>query len=118
MIDSGAAQATPAAQVLVAVIPLVGIVIGAVVVFFYLLWKHREIVRQIEKGVYKKPSFDLNLFCLLSGFLLVGVGVVLSTLFLLIEGLSYSLIGGFIPLALGAGLLAFYFIARSDRPSR
>ena len=30
--------ASPAAQVIVAIIPIVGIVIGGVVVFFYLLW--------------------------------------------------------------------------------
>jgi len=112
---SGAASAVPAAQVLIATIPIVGIVMGGVVVFFYLLWRHRQIVRHIEKGGYTRPVFDLYLFCVLAGFLLTGTGLVLSLLFLLIEGISYSLLGGLIPFALGISLIAFYFVTRSDR---
>ena len=111
----GAADAVPAAQVIIAIIPLVGIVMGAVVVFFYLLWRHRQIVRQIESGLYKKPVFDLHVFSLLAGFLLSGSGLVLSTLFLLIGGVSYALLGGLIPLALGGSLMGFYFVTRPDR---
>ena len=40
--------ASPATQVIIAIIPIVGIVIGGVVVFFYLLWRHREISLQIK----------------------------------------------------------------------
>lgn len=112
MIGNGAANAVPAAQVLISVIPIVGIVMGAVVVFFYLLWRHRQVIRQIQAGVYKKPVFDLLLFCLLAGFLLAGTGLMLSVLFVFLEGLSYALLGGLIPLACGGSLIAFYFIAR------
>jgi hypothetical protein len=111
----GAAGAVPAAQVIVAIIPIVGIVMGAVVVFFFILWRHREIVRQIEAGVYRRPVFDIHLFSLLAGFLLAGTGLGLTLLFLFIEGVTYSLIGGVIPLALGAGLLGFYFTSRADK---
>jgi hypothetical protein len=115
MIGLGAANAVPAAQVIIAIIPIVGIVMGAVVIFFYLLWRHREIVRQIETGVYKRPSFDLYLFCILAGFLLTGSGLVLSLLFLLVEGISYTLLGGLIPFALGISLVAFYFVTKPYR---
>lgn len=108
-------SAVPAAQIIIAVIPIVGIVMGAVVVFFYLLWRHRQIVRQIETGVYIRPIFDLYLFCILAGFLLTGTGLVLSLLFLFIEGISYSLLGGLIPFALGISLIAFYAVTRKDR---
>ncbi len=108
----GAADAVPAAQVILAVIPIVGIVMGAVVIFFYLLWRHRQIVRQIERGIYTRPVFDLYLFSVLAGFLLTGSGLVLSLLFLVIEGISYTLLGGLIPFALGISLLAFYFATR------
>lgn len=111
---TGAASAVPAAQVIVSIIPIVGIVMGAVVVFFWLLWRHRQIVRQIEAGLYRKPSFDLHLFSLLAGFLLGGSGLVLSALFLLLEGVSYALLGGLIPLALGGSLMGFYFVTRPD----
>lgn len=115
MLGTSTASAVPAAQVIIAIIPIVGIVMGSVVIFFYLLWHHRQVVRQIEAGVYKKPVFDLYLFSILTGFLLTGTGLVLSLLFLFIEGLSYALLGGLIPLALGGSLLAFYFVTRPDR---
>ena len=37
-----------AAQVLIMVIPIVGIVMGSVVVFFYLLWRHKQNMMMIE----------------------------------------------------------------------
>ncbi|HKL85934.1 MAG TPA: hypothetical protein VJ861_06355 [Treponemataceae bacterium] len=112
---SDAASAVPAAQIIIAVIPIVGIIMGAVVVFFYLLWRHRQIVRQIEAGGYIRPVFDLYVFCMLAGFLLTGTGLVLSLLFLFIEGISYTLLGGLIPFALGISLVAFYTVSRRDR---
>lgn len=115
MLGEGIRNAVPAAQIIIAIIPIVGIVMGAVVIFFYLLWRHRQIVRQIEKGSYVKPVFDLYLFSILNGFLLTGIGLVLSILFLSIEGLSYTLLGGLIPFALGISLLAFYFVTWPGR---
>lgn len=114
MIESSSAQATAAAQIILAVVPIVGIVMGAVVIFFYLLWRHRQIVRLITIGEYKRPVFDLYLFSILTGFLLTGTGLVLSLLFIFIEGLSYALLGGLIPFALGISLVAFYFVTRPD----
>jgi hypothetical protein len=102
-----------AAQIIVSIIPIVGIVMGAVVVFFYLLWAHREKVRLIERGLYQAHSVDLDAFCLLSGLLLTSVGAVLSVFFIVLEGGSYALLGGLIPFAAGASLLAFYVLRRN-----
>ena len=100
-----------AAQVVIAVIPIVGIVIGGIIVFFYLLWHHHEIKLQIQKGSYAPRTFNLKIFSLLAGLLLVCVGAILSILFLLVEGISYTLLGGLIPFAVGVGLLLFYKIS-------
>lgn len=106
-----------AAQVIVAIIPIVGIVMGAVVVFFYLLWSHKEKVLLIDRGSYKPLALELDTFSLLAGLLLSGVGAVLTVLFIVKDGTSYSLLGGLIPLALGVGLLVFFGIRnRSPRP--
>ena len=86
-----------AAQVVVAVIPIVGIVMGAVVVFFYLLWRHRQIMLQIKNNRFKPMEFKLQIFCLLAGLLLTCIGVVLTALFLIIDGLKITLLGGLIP---------------------
>ena len=99
---------SPAAQVVITVIPIVGIVIGGIVVFFYLLWHHHEVRLQIQKGTYAPRKLNLKVFSLLTGLLLVCIGSILSVLFFLIEGISYSLLGGLIPLAVGVGLLLFY----------
>lgn len=97
-----------AAQIVIAVIPIVAIVMGCVVVFFYLLWSHKEKVLLIQRDAYKPARIDLDTFALLAGTLLTGVGAVLSVLFGAKDGLDYSLLGGLIPLALGIGLLVFH----------
>jgi hypothetical protein len=101
-----------AAQVIVTVIPIVGIVMGSIVIFFYLLWNHKQKVLLIEKGLYKRSGFDLLSFSLLSGILLTAIGSVLTVFFLLLEGLSYSLLGGVIPLTIGICLLIFFGIKK------
>ena len=37
-----------AVQIIIAVIPIVGIVMGSVLIFFYFLWRHRQIMLQIR----------------------------------------------------------------------
>jgi len=104
-----------AAQILIAIIPIVGIVMGSVVIFFYLLWIHRRRTLLIKAGQYKRPEFDLLSFSLLSGLLLSSVGIALTILLSITEGASYGLLGGIIPLSLGIGLLANYLIKRFDK---
>jgi len=104
-----------AAQVIIAVIPIVGIVMGSVVIFFYLLWNHRRRTLLIKSGHYSRPDFNLLTFSLLSGLLLSTVGVALTVLLLITERASYGLLGGIIPLSMGIGLLAFYVIKRREK---
>ena len=104
-----------AAQVLIAVIPISGIVMGAVVIFFYLLWRHRQRTLLIQAGHYNRPDFDLHLFSLLAGLLLGSVGLTLTVFLALVTGPTYGLLGGIIPLSMGIGLLAFYVIRRIER---
>ena len=104
-----------AAQVIIAIIPIVGIVMGSVVIFFYLLWNHRRRTLLIKSGQYARPDFNLLTFSLLSGLLLSTVGVALTVLLLITEKASYGLLGGIIPLSMGIGLLAFYVIKRREK---
>lgn len=106
-------ERSSAAQVILALIPIVGIVMGAVVVFFYLLWSHRRKTRLITSGQWKDASFDLLTFSLLAGLLLGAVGACLTVFLAVAGGVSYALLGGIIPLSSGAALLAFFFIKRS-----
>ena len=106
---------TAAAQILIAVIPVVGIVMGATVVFFYLLWSYRRRVLLIKAGQYTRPAFDLLSFSLLAGLLLGSVGITLTVFLAVVGGLSYGLLGGIIPLSMGIGLLIYYAIKRGDK---
>ena len=104
-----------AAQVIIAIIPIIGIVMGSAVVFFYLLWHHRRKVLLIKAGQYQKPSFDLLSFSLLAGLLLLSVGISLTIFLAVMRDAGYGLLGGIIPLAIGTGLLGYYIIKRGDR---
>jgi hypothetical protein len=104
-----------AAQILVAVIPTVGIVAGSVVIFFWMLWAHRQRMLMIEKDQLQRRSFDLQAFSLLTGLLLFGIGASLMLFFLLKEGLSYGVLSGIIPLSIGASLIVFFIIRRNMR---
>ena len=106
-----------AAQVIVSIIPIVGIVMGSVVIFFYLLWNHKRRTLLIKAGQFKRPEFDLLSFSLLAGLLLAAVGLALTVFLVLALGLNFGLLGGIIPLAMGIGLLTYYGIKRSDRTS-
>jgi len=102
------------AQVIISIIPIVGIVMGSIVIFFYLLWNHRRKTLLIKAGQYNKPDFNLRSFSLLCGLLLGSVGAALTVLLSILEGASYGLLGGIIPLSMGVGLLAYYIIRRHD----
>ena len=67
-----------------------------------------QISLQVKTGNYKPSKFNLKIFSLLLGILLTGVGLVLTLFFALMNGLSYQVLGGLIPLALGICLLIFY----------
>ena len=104
-----------AVQIIIAVIPIVGIVMGSVLVFFYFLWRHRQIMLQIKTNTYVRPAVNIHLFCLLLGIMLTVIGCVLFGLFYLIAGVGYILLGGLIPLALGISLTLFYAVTHHSR---
>ena len=99
-----------AAQVIVSIIPIVGIVMGSIVIFFYLLWGYKLKVHMIEKGLYSVVPFDMDTFALLSGLILFILGLVLIVFFLIKDGFSYGVLSGLIPLSIGLSLLIFFTV--------
>lgn len=99
-----------AAQVIIAIVPIVGIAIGGIVLFFYILWRHHEIKLQIKTGTFVPNRISLKAFSLLAGLLLTGIGVMISIVFAALDGFSYSILGGLIPAVIGISLLIFYKI--------
>lgn len=104
-------MANTTAEFFFSLVPIVGMGIGGVIVFFALLWNHHEAKMRIETGDYKKIQFDLKTYSLLFGLLLTGLGGILTVFFTLFviffKGPFPSLLGGMIPLALGVCLLVF-----------
>ena len=108
-------ERSTAAQVIIAVIPIVGIVMGSIVVFFYLLWNHKRKSLLIQSGHYTKPTFDLESFSLFTGLLLGGVGVFLTIFLFFLVGIGMGLLGGIIPLSSGISLLLYFVLKRRFR---
>jgi pilus assembly protein TadC len=100
-------------EVLLSIVPLVGVVTGSVLLFFFLLWRYRLHRELILSGRYV-PSFwkNLRIFSLLIGSLSAAIGLPMTVLFFLIDGLAYSTLGGLIPFFAGIGFILFYLLAR------
>ncbi|MCH5294426.1 MAG: hypothetical protein J1F14_00785 [Treponema sp.] len=99
-----------AAQIIVSIIPIVGIACGSVLLFFALLWHHKETKQRINSGAPAPAKFNFKPFCLLTGLTLIGVGLVLSIMLFLLEGVCWALLGGLLPLAIGVAVCIFYKI--------
>ncbi len=103
-------EVSAAAQVIISLIPIVGISFAAILIFFFMLWHHREVKLRILKGEsqYEPTKIDPKTLTLLIGLCLSGTGAVLSIMSFLLDGLSWSALGGLLPLVLGLMLLLFY----------
>ena len=99
-----------AAQVIVTIIPIVGIVMGCTVIFFFLYYNHKQKMLMIEKGINRKVNFDLGIFSIFTGLLLFCIGLCLTIFFAIKEGISYSLLSGIIPLSCGVSLICYYIL--------
>ncbi len=99
---------SPAAQVIISLIPIVGICIGGIVIFFALLWIHHETKQRIKAGEKAHVKFNYNAATLLCGLLLTGIGLMLTIFFALFDGITPALLGGLIPCTIGICLLLFY----------
>lgn len=98
------------AQVIISIMPIVGIVIGGTCLFFFMLWHHHEVKLQIKTGMFVPVKTDYRAVSLLTGLLLTVVGAIMSLVFGLLAGASYLLLGGLIPFATGASILLFYIL--------
>lgn len=99
-----------AAQIIVTIIPIVGILAGSTVILFFLYYNHKLKTLTIEKGIGGKRGFDIDTYSLFAGIILLGVGLCLTLFFVIKEGVGYSVLGGIIPLSIGLSLIVFFII--------
>ncbi len=101
-----------AAAVIISIVPLLGVIFGAVLLFFFFLWQYRFRKELIRAGQYQPRLWEhLRVISLLIGSIASSIGLPMFLLFWAIDGVSYSMLGGLIPLFSGLGMLAFYFIS-------
>ena len=114
LLEAGPSGSTAAAQIMLSLVPMLGIVFGATLVFFFLFWNYRLKRELIRTNQYTHTTVrTLRMFSLLIGLLSIAVGLPLTFLFLAVEGISYALLGGLIPMFTGIGLLVFYGASRT-----
>ncbi|MCB1318607.1 MAG: hypothetical protein KDK34_00055 [Leptospiraceae bacterium] len=111
--QSAPSAETGAAQILLSLVPVIGIVFGSTLLFFFLFWNYQLRREMIRTNQYRQTSIaTLRLFALFVGLLSLCVGLPMTGLFLAIEGISYVVLGGLVPLFAGLGLLQFYVASR------
>jgi drug/metabolite transporter (DMT)-like permease len=101
----------PAAQVLIAALPLVAVVLLAILSFFFILWEYRRKRLLIERGGTPVPR-NIDEKLLLIGIVALFVGVGLLIFFALKTGLSDALLGGIIPTTAGMGIITYYVLVQ------
>lgn len=107
--------ASDPARVILSLIPAFGIVFGSVLLFFFFFWQYSIRRELIRAGLYRPATFrNFRVFCLLLGSLAVFVGIPMTILFYAIQGMTYAMLGGVIPLGAGIGLLVFYAVAARE----
>ena len=98
----------PAAQVIMSLFPIIGVIMATFLLFFYILWHHKQTVLLIKTGMYKPSKMDFLNICLLSGILLLILGLALTIFFIAIERRDYTLLLGLLPFSIGLSLLIYY----------
>ncbi len=111
-------QTSIAVGILLTIIPIVGIVFGCSLLFFFFFWQHRRQMELIKRNQYLPPSYKhIKTLSLLMGILSVCTGMPVTTLLWVIDGLSYGLLGGLVPIFSGLGLILFAIMHQYDRTS-
>lgn len=108
-------QTGSAAQILLALVPVIAIVFGSALLFFFVLWNYKLKRELIKSGQYTHTTVqNLRMLSLLMGIMSTAVGFPMTILFSIIEGINYMLLGGVIPMFVGIGLLVFYIFSRKS----
>ena len=109
-------QKSTVAEVLLNLTPIVALSLGGILLFFFLLWQYKLRRALIQSGQYTAfiSLKKIRILSVLFGINGILLGSCLSLVFLLLNGINYSLLGGLIPLSLGFGMIIFYCITRKQ----
>ena len=114
-IEATSTKANPAAEMLISFVPVLALVLGSVLFFFFLFWQYKLGKMLVQNQQYR-PNWlkNIKIFSLLFGINGTLLGLPLCLILLIIEKrVSYSLLGGLVPFCLGMGMLVFYSFIRN-----
>jgi hypothetical protein len=97
------------AQVLIAILPLVSVIILGFLVFFFMLWDHQKRILIINKGGTPQPR-NIDDKLLLIGIVSIFIGAGLTIFSAIYNGFTPSLLGGIVPLTAGAGIITYFAV--------
>ncbi len=90
------------AEILLSLVPIISIIFGCTILFFFFLWQYRIKKELIKANIYENYFLkNIKFFLLLVGLLSSMVGFPMTMIILYIQGISYALLGGTIPLFTG-----------------
>ena len=110
----GFVSLSTAAQVLIAALPMVAVIVLGILSYFFFLWDYKKNKLIIEKnGTPRERNFDDKL--LLFGVVALFVGAGLLVFFAMYSGVNNSLLGGIIPTMTGLGIITHYILVHRLR---
>lgn len=99
-------------KMIIALIPIVGIIVGGVVLLRFFEWYFEYKKFLVESGYYKPLHLkDFRIYILLLGILSISAGIPLTIIFVIVYGISFASLGGLIPFFIGVGLMIFYSLS-------
>lgn len=104
-------QNSTSAQIILSIVPIVGIIAGSILLIFFIWWRYRIQKLIIESGNYQENFWkNIKIWSLLVGTVSTALGLPMTILFIIVDGVKYSLLGGLIPFSVGIGFIVFYVV--------
>ncbi len=100
-----------AAQIILAVVPIIGVLFGAALFFSLFYFYHKQKMLMIEKEIYKPLRLNWNLIFIVSGFIFMLSGVAITVVFIINGSTGYELLGGGVTLGVGVAIILSYILS-------
>jgi len=103
-----------AAEVILSIVPLVAIVFGTALLFFFLFYNYKLRKERIRMQIPTVSTMaHLRFISLLTGCVAFTAGIPLTLYFVFTDPRHPGILGGLIPLTAGLGLVAFYYLSKN-----
>jgi len=103
-----------AAEVILAIVPMVAIIFGTALLFFFILYNYKLRKERIRLQMPTASTMaHLRFISLLAGCVAFTAGIPLTLYFVFTDPRHPGILGGLIPLTAGLGLVAFFYLSKN-----